>query len=169
NTCAHTATHNWLAVRTEPDAPKHKGVSLLIVPMDRPGITVQGLDTWSGIRTNAVFFEDVRVPRDHLIRQRGNGFYYVMMALDFERIPLRSTAGSSASTPPPRCSASAAAPTKSSAASPPSAASGRRESSHGPRDDARAAGGAGRGPPLSRRRGHARAPASVGRHGRRAR
>ena len=91
NTGAHTATHNWLAVRTEPDAPKHKGISLLIVPMDRPGITVQGLETWSGIRTNAVFFEDVRVPRDHLIGERGNGFYYVMMALDFERITLGST------------------------------------------------------------------------------
>ncbi|TMA39894.1 MAG: acyl-CoA dehydrogenase [Deltaproteobacteria bacterium] len=76
---------------SEPDAGKHKGVSLLIVPMDRPGITVQGLDTWSGIRTNAVFFEDVRVPRDHLIGERGNGFYYVMMALDFERITLGST------------------------------------------------------------------------------
>jgi len=91
NTGAHTATHNWLAVRTEPEVPKHKGISLLIVPMDRPGITVQGLDTWSGIRTNAVFFEDVRVPRDYLIGERGNGFYYVMMALDFERITLGST------------------------------------------------------------------------------
>jgi len=90
NTGAHTASHNWLAVRTEPDAPKHKGISLLIVPMDRPGITVQGLWTWPGIRTNAVFFDDVRVPRDHLVGDRGNGFYYVMMALDFERIQLGS-------------------------------------------------------------------------------
>jgi len=88
NTGAHTATHNWLAVRTEPDAPKHRGISLVIVPMDVPGITVQGLWTWSNIRTNAVFFEDVRVPRDNLIGERGMGFYYVMMALDFERIQL---------------------------------------------------------------------------------
>jgi alkylation response protein AidB-like acyl-CoA dehydrogenase len=90
NTGAHTATHNWVAVRTEPDAPKHRGISMMIVPMDRPGITVQPLYTWSSIRTNAVFFEDVRVPRDHLVGERGLGFYYAMMALDFERIALGS-------------------------------------------------------------------------------
>jgi len=90
NTGAHTATHNWVAVRTEPDAPKHKGISMVIVPMDRPGITVQPLWTWSGIRTNAVFFDDVRVPRDNLIGERGMGFYYAMMALDFERIMIGS-------------------------------------------------------------------------------
>jgi alkylation response protein AidB-like acyl-CoA dehydrogenase len=90
NTGAHTATHNWVAVRTEPDAPKHRGISMVIVPMDRPGITVQPLWTWSGIRTNAVFFEGVRVPRDHLIGERGMGFYYAMMALDFERIMIGS-------------------------------------------------------------------------------
>jgi alkylation response protein AidB-like acyl-CoA dehydrogenase len=91
NTGAHTASHNWVAVRTEPDAPKHRGISMLIVPMDAPGITVQPITTWSGIRTNAVFFEDVRVPRDHLVGERGMGFYYAMMALDFERIMLGST------------------------------------------------------------------------------
>ena len=90
NTGAHTATHNWVAVRTEPEAPKHKGISMMIVPMDRPGITVQPLWTWSGIRTNAVFFDDVRVPRDNLIGERGMGFYYAMMALDFERIMIGS-------------------------------------------------------------------------------
>jgi alkylation response protein AidB-like acyl-CoA dehydrogenase len=90
NTGAHTATHNWVAVRTEPDAPKHKGISMMIVPMDRPGITVQPIWTWSGIRTNAVFFDNVRVPRDHLVGERGMGFYYAMMALDFERIMIGS-------------------------------------------------------------------------------
>ena len=90
NTGAHTATHNWVAVRTEPDAPKHRGISMIIVPMDRPGITVQPLWTWPGIRTNAVFFDGVRVPRDHLIGERGMGFYYAMMALDFERIMIGS-------------------------------------------------------------------------------
>jgi alkylation response protein AidB-like acyl-CoA dehydrogenase len=90
NTGAHTATHNWVAVRTEPDKPKHQGISMMIVPMDRPGITVQPLYTWSNIRTNAVFFEDVRVPRDNLIGERGMGFYYAMMALDFERIAIGS-------------------------------------------------------------------------------
>ena len=90
NTGAHSCSHNWVAVRTEPDAPKHKGISMFIVPMDRPGITVQPLWTWSGLRTNAVFLEDVRVPRDHLVGERGMGFYYAMMALDFERVMIGS-------------------------------------------------------------------------------
>lgn len=90
NTGAHTATHNWVAVRTEPEAPKHRGISMIIVPMDAPGITVQPLWTWSGIRTNAVFFEDVRVPHDYLVGERGMGFFYAMMALDFERIMIGS-------------------------------------------------------------------------------
>jgi alkylation response protein AidB-like acyl-CoA dehydrogenase len=90
NTGAHSCSHNWVAVRTEPDARKHQGISMLIVPMDTPGIAVQGIWTWGGIRTNAVFFEDVRVPADHLIGERGMGFYYAMMALDFERIMIGS-------------------------------------------------------------------------------
>jgi alkylation response protein AidB-like acyl-CoA dehydrogenase len=90
NTGAHTATHNWVAVRTEPDAPKHRGISMMIVPMDAPGITVQPLWTWSGIRTNAVFFDGVRLPRENLVGERGMGFYYAMMALDFERIMIGS-------------------------------------------------------------------------------
>jgi alkylation response protein AidB-like acyl-CoA dehydrogenase len=88
NTGAHTASHNWVAVRTEPEAPKHRGVSMIIIPMDAPGVTVQAIYTMSNIRTNLVFFEDVRVPRDHLVGERGMGFYYAMMALDFERITL---------------------------------------------------------------------------------
>lgn len=90
NTGAHTATHDWVAVRTEPDARKHEGISMVIVPLDAPGITVQAIWTMSNIRTNAIFFDGVRVPKDHLIGVRGMGFYYAMMALDFERIVLGS-------------------------------------------------------------------------------
>jgi alkylation response protein AidB-like acyl-CoA dehydrogenase len=90
NTMAHMATHNWVAVRTEPDAPKHKGISMMIVPMDAPGVSVQGIWVWPGLRTNAVFFDSVRVPRDYLIGERGMGFYYAAMALNFERLSLGS-------------------------------------------------------------------------------
>ena len=90
NTMAHMATHNWVAVRTEPEAPKHKGISMMIVPMDAPGVTVQAIYVWPGLRTNALFFDNVRVPRDHLIGQRGMGFYYAAMALNFERIAIGS-------------------------------------------------------------------------------
>ena len=90
NTGAHTATHNWVAVRTEPDAPKHKGISMIVIPMDLPGIEVQPIWTMSNIRTNAVFFDNVRVPKDYLIGERGQGFYYAMVALNFERIAIGS-------------------------------------------------------------------------------
>lgn len=90
NTMAHTATHNWLAVRTEPEAPKHKGISILIVPMDAPGVTVQPIYVWPGLRTNALFLDNVRVPRDYLIGERGMGFYYAAMALNFERLSIGS-------------------------------------------------------------------------------
>jgi len=92
NTMAHLATHNWLAVRTEPDAPKHKGISMMIVPMDAPGVSVQALYVWPGLRTNALFLDNVRVPRDYLIGERGMGFYYAAMALNFERLSLGSVA-----------------------------------------------------------------------------
>ena len=92
NTMAHMATHNWLAVRTEPDAPKHKGISMMIVPMDASGVTVQGITVWPGLRTNALFLDNVRVPRDYLIGERGMGFYYAAMALNFERLSIGSVA-----------------------------------------------------------------------------
>ena len=92
NTMAHTATHNWLAIRTEPDAPKHKGISIMIVPMDAPGVTVQGITVWPGLRTNALFLDNVRVPRDYLVGERGMGFYYAAMALNFERLSIGSVA-----------------------------------------------------------------------------
>jgi alkylation response protein AidB-like acyl-CoA dehydrogenase len=90
NTAAHSATHNFVAVRTEPDAPKHKGISMIIIPMDAPGIEVQPIWTMSNIRTNAVFLDGVRVPKDNLIGERGQGFYYAMMALNYERIAIGS-------------------------------------------------------------------------------
>ena len=90
NTMAHMATHNWVAVRTEPEAPKHKGISMMIVPMDAAGVTVQPIYVWPGLRTNAVFFDNVRVPRDYLIGERGMGFYYAAMALNLERLSIGS-------------------------------------------------------------------------------
>ncbi len=92
NTMGHMASHNWLAVRTEPDAPKHKGISMIIVPMDAPGVSVQPIYVWPGLRTNAVFLDNVRVPRDYLIGERGMGFYYAAMALNFERLSIGSIA-----------------------------------------------------------------------------
>jgi alkylation response protein AidB-like acyl-CoA dehydrogenase len=82
---AHYSTHIWLAARTDPNEPKHRGVSLMIVPLDAPGITIRPLWTMGDGRTNEVFFEDVRVPRKNLVGEENRGFYVVAMALDYER------------------------------------------------------------------------------------
>jgi alkylation response protein AidB-like acyl-CoA dehydrogenase len=87
NTEAHYAEYHWLAARTDfnPNTPKHKGISLFIVDMDSPGITVRPLWTMSGERTNEVFYEDVRVPKNRLVGEKNKGFYYMMEAIDSER------------------------------------------------------------------------------------
>ncbi len=83
---AETASHVWLACRTDPDAPKHRGISTFIVAMDTPGISVRPIMTMSGGRTNEVFFEDARVPGDALIGEVNQGWYIIANALDHERV-----------------------------------------------------------------------------------
>ncbi|MHA4875476.1 acyl-CoA dehydrogenase, partial [Enterococcus faecium] len=62
-------------VRTEPDAPRHAGISYLIFSMDTPGIEVRPLKTLTGqSEFNEVFFTDVRVPRDQIVGERGQGW-----------------------------------------------------------------------------------------------
>lgn len=85
NSFAHSATHEWLAVRTDPDAPKHRGISLMMVPLDSPGIEVRPLVTWGDFRTYQTFLTDVRVPRTNLIGEVNHGWQYLTDALDLER------------------------------------------------------------------------------------
>jgi hypothetical protein len=85
-TGAHYATHIWLAVRTGPADSKHRGITVLMVPLDTPGITVRPLFTQSGTRTNEVFFDDVRVPCDCRVGDENQGWRLIVMALDFERL-----------------------------------------------------------------------------------
>ena len=93
NTGAEFATHEWLVCRTDPNAPKHKGLSVFMVPIDSPGVQVQPIVTWGGIRTNAVFFDEVRVPADHLVGELNEGWRLVTTALDFERVAIGVTGG----------------------------------------------------------------------------
>ncbi|NKQ56096.1 acyl-CoA dehydrogenase [Amycolatopsis sp. K13G38] len=88
NSSGHFATHEWLAVRTDPDAPAREGISILIVPIDSPGITVSPIWTWGGARTNDVFFDNVRVPRANLVGELNKGWSYVMTALNLERFAI---------------------------------------------------------------------------------
>jgi alkylation response protein AidB-like acyl-CoA dehydrogenase len=87
NTECHYSEYHWLAARTDssPDIPKHKGISLFIVDMDSPGITVRPLMTMSGEKTNEVYYDEVRVPRERMIGEKNKGFYYMMEALGSER------------------------------------------------------------------------------------
>jgi alkylation response protein AidB-like acyl-CoA dehydrogenase len=83
---AHYADYCWLGARTDPNVPKHKGISMFVIDMKTPGITVRPLINILGRHSfNEVFFDDVRVPRDALIGQKNNGWYQLVMALDFER------------------------------------------------------------------------------------
>ncbi|MDY6916773.1 MAG: acyl-CoA dehydrogenase family protein [Chloroflexota bacterium] len=83
---AHIADWAWLLARTDPDAPKHKGISLILVDMKSPGITVRPLVNMAGHHYfNEVFFDDVHVPAANLIGEENRGWYHSMVALSFER------------------------------------------------------------------------------------
>ncbi|SPM27051.1 acyl-CoA dehydrogenase family protein [Mycobacterium terramassiliense] len=85
NSGAQRATHEWLCVRTDPDAARHGGISVIIVPIDSPGVEIRPLYAWSGYRTNEVHFRDVRVPVTNLIGEVNRGWTYITGALDLER------------------------------------------------------------------------------------
>jgi len=83
---AHYANYCWLGARTDPEAPKHKGISMFVVDMKTPGITVRPLiNILNRHSFNEVFFDDVRIPKNSLIGEKNNGWYQLVMALDFER------------------------------------------------------------------------------------
>ena len=84
-TQGHDSDYCWLAARTDPEAPKHKGVSVLLIDMKSPGITVRPLWTMAKWRHNEVFFEDVRVPKADLVGELHRGWYQVTAVLDGER------------------------------------------------------------------------------------
>jgi alkylation response protein AidB-like acyl-CoA dehydrogenase len=83
---AHLADLIWLVCRTDPDAPKHKGISVLIVDLHSPGVTVRPLvNMGNQHHFNEVFFEDVRVPAKNLVGEENRGWYITANNLDHER------------------------------------------------------------------------------------
>lgn len=86
NTSAHYAQYHWLCARTEVTTPKHRGLTLFIVPLDSPGISITPMWTMAGERTNEVYYDDVRVPKENLVGEKNRGFYHMAVALDHERV-----------------------------------------------------------------------------------
>ena len=87
-TSAHFADFYWLGARTDPQAPKHKGITLFLIPMDAPGLTIRPTWTIGDERTNEVFFDGVFAPDDAVVGQLNQGWTYVCEALDLERFAM---------------------------------------------------------------------------------
>lgn len=85
------ADYIWLACRTDPNAPKHRGISLLLVDTKLPGFSVQPMPTVGEVATNSTFYENVRVPCEYLVGEEGQGWGLIVNQLNHERISLVST------------------------------------------------------------------------------
>jgi len=88
---AQYAKFGILIARTDPDAPKHRGVSYFICPMDLPGIEIRPITEMTGAQTfNEVFFTDVRIPAANLVGDEGDGWRLAKVTLGNERVSLSS-------------------------------------------------------------------------------
>jgi len=87
------ADYVWLAARTDPDAPKHKGLSVFIVPIDTPGFHWTPLPTIAGDITSSTFYEDVRVPAENLVGAENQGWKLITNQLNHERVALCPASG----------------------------------------------------------------------------
>jgi alkylation response protein AidB-like acyl-CoA dehydrogenase len=84
-TLANISDYVFLLTRTNPHVPKHKGISMFIVPMDAPGVSVRPMWALDGGRTNETFYDNVRVPKENLIGEKDRGWYQSVTSLDYER------------------------------------------------------------------------------------
>jgi hypothetical protein len=80
----------WLAARTNPEAPKHKGISIFIIPTDTPGFKVQPMQLLGEHNTNYTFYEDVRIPATNLVGEENGGWKLITSQLNHERVTLCS-------------------------------------------------------------------------------
>ena len=87
------ADYVWLAARTDPEAPKHKGLSVFIVPVDSPGFHWTPLATIVGDITSSTFYEDVRVPAENLVGAENQGWKLITNQLNHERVAICPASG----------------------------------------------------------------------------
>lgn len=85
---SHIADYVWLAARTDPDAPKHKGISMFLLPTSAEGFSVTPVHTLGGVRTNATFYDNVRLPADALVGEENKGWKLITGQLNRERLAL---------------------------------------------------------------------------------
>jgi len=84
---AHVSDCGWMVARTDMNAQPYKGTTLFIVDNKTPGITIRPIINIDGFHSfNEVFFDNVRVPKANVVGEMNMGFYYLMVALDFERL-----------------------------------------------------------------------------------
>jgi alkylation response protein AidB-like acyl-CoA dehydrogenase len=87
-TSAHFAEWYWVGARTDPEAKKHHGITLFLVPMDHAGLEIQRIPTIGDEITNSVFFDNVFVGDDYVVGELNKGFQYISEALDLERFTM---------------------------------------------------------------------------------
>ncbi|MFF8261111.1 acyl-CoA dehydrogenase family protein [Streptomyces virginiae] len=85
---AQNADWIWLACRTDPRAPKHKGISIILVPTDDPGFSWTPIDTVGGLTTTATYYDSVRVPAGNLVGPEHGGWGLITNQLNHERVAL---------------------------------------------------------------------------------
>ena len=90
---ANTADYVWLAVRTDPDAPKHKGISILIVPTTDPGFSWSPIQTVGGMVVTATYYSGIRVPAAEVVGDVDGGWRLIAAQLNHERIGLAALGG----------------------------------------------------------------------------
>jgi alkylation response protein AidB-like acyl-CoA dehydrogenase len=86
------ADYVWLACRTDPEAPRHKGLSILIVPTSAEGFSWTPVPTMAGLTTSATYYADVRVPASALVGEENQGWPLITNQLNHERVALTSAA-----------------------------------------------------------------------------
>jgi alkylation response protein AidB-like acyl-CoA dehydrogenase len=90
---ANQADYVWLACRTDVDAPKHKGISIIIVPTDAPGFSWTPLNTVGDVMTTSTYYSDVRVPVGNVVGEVNTGWKLITMQLNHERVGLAALSG----------------------------------------------------------------------------
>ncbi|MFE5633710.1 acyl-CoA dehydrogenase family protein [Streptomyces sp. NPDC056463] len=85
---AQNADWIWLACRTDPEAPKHRGISIVLVPTDSPGFSWTPIETVGGLTTTATYYDSVRVPAGNLVGEENGGWGLITNQLNHERVAL---------------------------------------------------------------------------------